>query len=343
MRFLPNDEQIAMAQAVRDVLSKECPPEVLRNANKVTQRSAVRATLASLGVFGLTVGEEHGGLGLDQRDAMGVLVETGRAAVPGPIAETFAAVQLLQSLPQNEHSQRWLPQLAAGGAVATVGLEDGSLVESADEADLLILQLGADLHLVEQSAVRLVPNKSIDPNRHQFAIDWQPMDHSLLASGEPALATLRDHLLLALSAQLLGLSKQILDLTVKHVTTREQFGRPLGVFQAVQHRLADVAVAIDFAEPVVARAACALADGAVSASRDAAMAKVFASAAAERSAYTGLQLHGAIGYTQEHDFHLYALRAWALALAHGDAHRHRERVAADLLGPAPTPRFPSTD
>jgi alkylation response protein AidB-like acyl-CoA dehydrogenase len=84
-----------------------------------------------------------------------------------------------------------------------------------------------------------------------------------------------------------------------------------------------------------------MAAGAPSAARDVAMAKVFASQAAERAAYSGLQVHGAIGYTREHDFHLYALRAWALALAHGDARRHRQRVADDLLGGSPAPRFPA--
>jgi alkylation response protein AidB-like acyl-CoA dehydrogenase len=145
----------------------------------------------------------------------------------------------------------------------------------------------------------------------------------------------------ATSSQLIGLSKALLDLTVEHVSLREQFGRPLGTLQAVQHRLADVAVGIEFAEPVVARAACSLADGRPSAARDVAMAKVFASEAAEKAAYSALWLHGAIGYTREHDLHLYALRAWSLALAHGDARRHRARVADDLFAESSAPRFPA--
>ena len=168
-------------------------------------------------------------------------------------------------------------------------------------------------------------------------MEWQPGPETLLTAGDEALASVRDHLLLATSAQLVGLGRKLLDLAVRHVSVREQFGRPLGTLQAVQHRLADVAVGIEFADPVVARAACSLAAGAPSAARDAAMAKVFASEAAERAAYSGLQVHGAIGYTREHEFHLYALRAWALALAHGDARRHRQRVADDLLEAARHP------
>ncbi len=222
-----------------------------------------------------------------------------------------------------------------------VGLGTAPLVESADRADLLILQHGAQLHAVAAGDTRLQRAESVDANRRLFTVQWQPRPETLLADQADALACVRDHLLLATSAQLVGLARKLLDLAVYHVSVREQFGRPLGTFQAVQHQLADVAVGIEFAEPVVARAACSLAAAAPSAARDVAMAKVFASQAAEQAAYSGLQVHGAIGYTREHDFHLYALRAWALALAHGDARLHRHRVADDLLGANPAARFPA--
>jgi alkylation response protein AidB-like acyl-CoA dehydrogenase len=341
MRFLSTTDQQAMAEAVRDALAKECTPEILRNAGDAARDRAIWGSLAGLGVFALTVPEAAGGLGLDQRDAVGVFEEIGRAAVPGPVAETFAASQVLASVPDDGPAMAWLDRIAAGDTVASVGLGTAPLVESADRADLLILQHGTGLHAVAAPDARVQRAESIDPNRRLFTVEWQPRPQTLLAGGEEALASLRDHLLLATSAQLVGLAGKLLDLAVRHVSVREQFGRPLGALQAVQHRLADVAVGIEFAGPVVARAACSLAAGAPSASRDVAMAKVFASQAAERAAYSGLQVHGAIGYTREHEFHLYALRAWALALAHGDARRHRQRVADDLLGGSPAPRFPA--
>jgi alkylation response protein AidB-like acyl-CoA dehydrogenase len=340
MRFLPTTEQLALADAVREALVKECSPAVLRRSTDPMQRRRVRAAIAGLGIGGMTVDERFGGLGLDQRDAVGVLHETGRAAAPGPIAETFAVAQVLQAAPDTKAAQAWLPRIATGEAVASVGLGPAPLVAWADDADLLVLQAGSALHAVPTADVGLVENRSIDPTRRVFTVEWQPGSASLIADGADIVGVLRDHVLLGVAAQLTGLAGHILDLSVKHVTTREQFGRPLGVFQAVQHRLADVAVAVDFAIPVVARAACSLAERAPSSERDTAMAKVFASNAAECAAYAGLQLHGAIGYTQEHDFHLYALRAWVLALAYGDAHRHRARVADDLLGAAPAARFP---
>jgi alkylation response protein AidB-like acyl-CoA dehydrogenase len=342
MRFLPTSEQRAMAEAVRDTLAKECTPEVLRAAGDAARDQRIWAALAGLGVFGLAVPEEAGGLGLDQRDAVGVFREIGSAAAPGPTADTFAAGQLLASAADSGIAAAWLPRIAAGDAMVAVGLGAAPLVESADQADLVIMQSGTELHAVAASGIRAQRAQSVDPNRRLFTVDWEPQPSTRLPGGPQSLASVRDHLLLATSAQLVGLAGQLLGLAVRHVTIREQFGRPLGVLQAVQHRLADVAVGIEFADPVVARAACSLAARTPSAGRDAAMAKVFASQAAEQAAYAGLQVHGAIGYTREHDLHLYALRAWALALAHGDARRHRQRVADDLLGGSPAPRFPES-
>jgi alkylation response protein AidB-like acyl-CoA dehydrogenase len=343
MRFLPTDEQRAIADTVRETLAKECSPDVLRTSWTGTAPPRLWKALADLGLFGLTVSENFGGLGLDERDAIGALEETGRAAVPGPIAETFAATYVLQNVGSPEVARQWLPQITSGEAVVTMGLEGSPYVESADRADLLVLQRGNALHGLRADEVRLERQQSVDGNRHLYTVAWEPSESSLLIDGpaaEPIIAGTRNRLLLALSAQLVGLSRQLLDLSVRHVSIREQFGRPLGTFQAVQHRLADIAVAVEFAAPVVARASCSLVAGAPSTSRDVAMAKVFASEAAERAAYSSLQVHGAIGYTREHDLHLYSLRAWTLALAHGDARMHRARVAADLLDREPAPRYP---
>jgi alkylation response protein AidB-like acyl-CoA dehydrogenase len=341
MRFLPTSDQAAMSEAVRETLAKECTPEILRNAGDPARDRRIWGALASLGVYGLTAPEEAGGLGLDQRDAVGVYEEIGRAAVPGPVAEAFAACPVLAAAPADGPASGWLGSIAAGDAVVSVGLGTAPLVESADQADLLILQHGTELHAVAAADRQVKRAQSVDANRRLFTVQWQPSPRTVFAAGDDAVARARDHLLLATSAQLVGLARKLLDLAVAHVSVREQFGRPLGTLQAVQHRLADVAVGIEFADPAVARAACSLAAGAPSAARDVAMAKVLASQAAERAAYSGLQVHGAIGYTREHEFHLYALRAWALALAHGDARRHRQRVADDLLGGNPAPRFPA--
>jgi alkylation response protein AidB-like acyl-CoA dehydrogenase len=342
MRLLPTDDQIAMTRTVRDALGKECPPELLRASWGKTPPPNLWRRLAALGVFGVTVDELFGGLGLDERDALGPLEETGRAAVPGPIAETLAATYVLNATGAPA-AVDWLPRIVDGDAMVTLGLAEEPFVVSADQADVLVMQQGSQLYVVPAAHARMERQTSIDGNRNLYTVHWSTDHATVIAAGPDAdslIAGARDRLLLAISAQLLGLARQLLDLSVRHACLREQFGRPLGTFQAVQHRLADVAVAIEFAAPVIARASCSLAATAPSAGRDAAMAKVFASEAAERAAYAALQVHGAIGYTREHDLHLYAMRAWALALAYGDSRRHRARVAADLLGAGPTLRYP---
>jgi alkylation response protein AidB-like acyl-CoA dehydrogenase len=339
MRFLPTDEQLAITGAVREALAKECSPEVLRGADDGARSARLWTALATLGVFGLTIPEAHGGLGLDQRDAVAAFTELGRAAVPGPLAETFAVAQVLARAGDPDD---WLPRIADGSVIVTLGLGDAPLVEAADRADLLLLEHDGSLYTVPGGEVASTREESVDPNRRLSSVRWGPARATRLIGSDDLVSVARDHLLLASSAFLVGLAKQILDLTVRHVMLREQFGRQLGTFQAVQHRLADVAVGVEFAEPVVQRAGCSLVAGVPSAWRDVAMAKVFASDAAERAAYAGLQLHGAIGYTREHDLHLYAIRAWVLAVAHGDASAHRLRVADDLLSATPAPRFPAS-
>jgi len=123
-------------------------------------------------------------------------------------------------------------------------------------------------------------------------------------------------------------------MTVEYVKERHQFGVPVGSFQAVKHHLANVALRLEFARPVVMGAAWSLSVDAPPASRDASMAKALASDAARFAARIALQCHGAIGYTREHDLHLYLSRVWALAAAWGDAASHRRRVADAVIGPS---------
>jgi alkylation response protein AidB-like acyl-CoA dehydrogenase len=129
---------------------------------------------------------------------------------------------------------------------------------------------------------------------------------------------------LAAAAQLVGLAQRMLDMTVGYVKDRQQFGVPVGSFQAVKHQLADALMEIAFARPAVQRAAVTLIP------RDVSMAKAMASDAASLTARKALQCHGAIGYTVEYDLHRHLKRTWMLARAHGDAAWHRERIAEEL-------------
>jgi alkylation response protein AidB-like acyl-CoA dehydrogenase len=147
------------------------------------------------------------------------------------------------------------------------------------------------------------------------------LEHPILTDtmgGDP------DRLALGAAAQLVGLGQRMLDMTVDYAKQREQFGVPIGSFQAVKHHLADALKDVAFARPAVLRAAASLEP------RDISMAKAMASDAASGSARHALQCHGAIGYTVEHDLHRFLKRTWILARSHGDAAWHRERIATIL-------------
>ena len=343
MRLAPSDDERSLYDAVRDVLAKECAPAVVRQAWSSGHSARLSAVLADLGVLGLTVPDSLGGAGFDDVAAAGVLEEAGRVALPLPLVESFAAVALLRDLDEPALAEEWLPRVASGDAIVAVGTPASPYVPCADAADLLLLASHDQVHAIPRERVRLTQHRSIDGSRRLFSVAWAPTPQTLLVDGPaatPVVAEVQRRLVLGTAAQLVGLARKLLDMSVLHVNVREQFGRPLGAFQAVQHRLADVLLGADFAAPVVARAAWTAARHLPTADRDAAMAKVFASTAAERAAYSALQVHGAIGYTREHDLHLFLMRAWTLAAAYGDAPTHRARVAELLLSEEEPARVP---
>jgi alkylation response protein AidB-like acyl-CoA dehydrogenase len=169
---------------------------------------------------------------------------------------------------------------------------------------------------------------TVDAGRHVVRLGaWQAGEQ--LGDADAA-ARAFDHGALGTAAQLVGVGRRLLDLTVDYVGERKQFGVPIGSQQAVKHHLADAAMKLRFAAPAVYAASWALATGSPTASRDVSTAKALASDAARFTARQALQCHGAIGYTVEYDLHLYLKRAEALARTWGDAAWHRRRVAAAL-------------
>ncbi len=337
MRLAPTADQRALAAAVRDLLAVECPPEAVRAAwADGAGRSGSRwAKLAELGVPGLIVPEEYGGLGGREPELVTVLEETGRAALPEPVVETAVAVGLVLDAGDRWLRDEWLPRVVAGQATLAVGLECAAYVADAHRAGLLLMQHGDEVHAVPPDAVTLTPQPSVDGARRLFRVAWLPAEGTRVASGDvgrAALGTARDRGALAVSAQLLGLAERMIAMAVQHARVRTQFGRPVGSHQAVQHRLADALAGVEFARPVVHRAACSLATGAATAGRDVSMAVCYAAPAALAAGRAALQVHGAIGYTAECDLHLWFKRALVLAGAWGEVGWHRARVAAEVLG-----------
>ncbi|MFM8236306.1 MAG: acyl-CoA dehydrogenase family protein [Actinomycetota bacterium] len=298
MRFAFTEDQLALRDAVRDLLERECTPTHVRAAwaNATGRVPGLWAHLEAMGVPALLVPEADGGLGFTMADLVLVLEETGRHALPEPIVETAAF---------------GAPVVGAGLTVAAAH----ALVPWADTADVILTSAGR----FDPAAVELVPHPSVDGARRVFEVrgEAEPFPGDLHA------AYIRG--ICGNAAQLCGLSDRMLAMTADYVKDREQFGVPVGSFQAVKHHLANARVALEFTRPLVYRAACTL-DGI-----HVHMAMAKAADTAIATARAALQCHGAIGYTTEHDLHLYMKRAWALARAWGDARVHRERVAKAIL------------
>jgi alkylation response protein AidB-like acyl-CoA dehydrogenase len=337
MRFAFDDEQILFRKNVRDVLGRACPAAKVREAwSSDTGRSRERwSLLTELGVVGALVPEAHGGLGMNELDLVLALEECGRAALPEPIAETAAiAVPMLREL-SSEVADGWLARIASGDVIATVGLSSERYVSDAHFADLLLLQRGDELHAIAGKDVRLQPQRSVDGARRIFSLEWSPSAATRLASGDTArraIAAAEDRASLAFAAELIGLARTLIDTTVAYAKVRTQFGQPIGSFQAVKHLLANAHLEVELAAPMVYRAAHSIAHAVIDRSLHASMAKARAGDAANQAARAALQVHGAIGYSFEHDLHLFMKRAWALAGAWGDAAHHRARCASAIFG-----------
>lgn len=336
MRFAFSDDQELLRGAVREFLRKECTPETVRAlwASETGHAPALWAQLAELGVPGALVPEDRGGMGLDERDLVLLLEEVGRAALPGPVAASAAVAAPLVRELGGATAERWLAPLGAGQAIAVVGHPANPFVTDAHLADLLLLARGDELHALERDAVRLVHQPANDPGRRLHAVEWEPRDAAVVARGgaaEGLLAAAFDRGALACAAQLLGAADRMIELAVAYASQREQFGRPIGSFQAVQHQLADAKVRVEYARPVVYKAAWAVATGAATRSIDVSHAKLAAGDAAALAARRALQAHGAIGYTWEQDLHLWMRRAWSLALEWGAPPLHLARVSAFVL------------
>lgn len=343
MDFSFSPDQRLFQEAVRDLLAKECPPESVRAAweSDGAGRSEARwGQLAEMGVLGLTTPEAFGGLGMDELDLVLLLEEAGYVCLPEPVVESVAvAAPLLGDLSAGSGAAaaaEWLPKLASGESVATVGFERDAYVSEGATAELLLLERDGELHAVPWADASVVSERSVDRARRLARVEWTPTPDTLLADGDEARAVLAaafDRGVLGVAAVLLGVSQRLLDTTVEYATAREQFGQPIGGFQAVKHHLADTLLKLDFARPMVYRAAWTVArgDDPVERATHVSMAKSYAAEAAALAAKTALQVHGAIGYTFEYDLHLWMKRAWALNGQWGDAAWHRRRVAGAVL------------
>jgi alkylation response protein AidB-like acyl-CoA dehydrogenase len=298
MKMLFTEDQMTLAETVRDYLAGTHGPEVLRRLDAEGNRDpAIWQGLVDMGLTGLLVPEDQGGLGLGLVDAALIAAECGRAGLAEPLVDTaFVGV----------------PWLVAQGK--TEGLADVVAGTRQIELPHAINPWVAD----GQGAAL----QSVDPLRNLA-------DGAAGATDDPLLLNLGA---LMSAAQLVGLADAMLAQAVEYAKIRTQFGQPIGAFQGLKHQLASCSVAIEFAKPVVWRAAQALVDGLESAAVHVSHAKVAATDAAMLTAETAIQTHGAMGYTYEVDLHFWMKRSWALSGAWGSRAFHLRRVDDAVLG-----------
>jgi alkylation response protein AidB-like acyl-CoA dehydrogenase len=350
----PTDEQSGLRDAVRGLLAKRSDSAAVRKAVEMPRGydEALWAVLCEqIGVAALSIPERFGGAGAGLLESHIVLEELGRTLTPAPLLGSgVLAAQLLLALDDEPARARLLPAIAAGrtvGAVCWAGpaghwTPTGAAVEAVgtsltgqahyvldgDFADVLLVVAGAedDMAVFEvdpaQSAVERRHTPTMDPTRRLATIRFDAAEGRRLGSGDAAaaLARLRDIACVALSAEQVGGAARILDLTVDYSKMRVQFGRPIGSFQALKHRMADLHVLVEAARSATYAA--------VAGTVDAAVAKAYCSETFFTVAAEAIQLHGGIAITWEHDAHLYFKRAQGSAQLFGQPGEHVARMAA---------------
>ncbi|MEV4627034.1 acyl-CoA dehydrogenase family protein [Micromonospora sp. NPDC049523] len=315
-----------------------------------------RRLAVDLGLAGLAVPEALGGAGAGFREVAVVLEELGRAAAPVPYLGHAVAVRALLSCVET----KLLSELAAGEQIAVLAVPfatppgplpehvvvdggdlTGTIVGVADAlpAGLLLVPATDGLYLVEAGGpgVSRVPVVSLDATRQLCDIALDAAPGRRIATGHTAIGAVTDALTAGaalLAAEQVGVAQWCLDTTVEYVRQRHQFGRPVGSFQAVKHRLADVWVGVTEARAVARYAADCLASDSVDTPVAAALAQAYCGEVAVTAAQECVQLHGGIGFTWEHPAHLYLKRAKSAAIGFGTADRHRAKLATlvDLPG-----------
>jgi len=336
--------------------------------------------MAELGWTGLIYPEEYGGAGLSIVDLVVVLEEMGKASVPGPFfSSTCLGGLAILEAGNDAQKQKYLPDIAAGKTKATLAfLEENArwdekgvnikarkgkknyslsgvklFVPDAHTADVIVCAVrtadGLSLFVVDrqQAGVNTRLLKTMDQTRKLCEVTFDKVqvtpDAVLGAAGQASgpLRRIIDRSKVALCAEMCGGAQKVLDMTVEYAKIREQFGRPIGSFQAIQHKCANMLVQVESAKSATYYAAWAVSNNIPEAPLAAVMAKAYCSDAFRQVTAEGIQVHGGIGFTWEHDMHIYFKRAKGSEVTFGDATWNRELVAQYTLDVPPPAEMPA--
>ncbi|HEY3686033.1 MAG TPA: acyl-CoA dehydrogenase family protein [Streptosporangiaceae bacterium] len=365
MSLATTTEQDQLRATVRRFLDDEAPVSRVREiaAAPYAADPGLWRRLAELGIQGLAVPAEYGGAGAGYQELAYVFEETGRALLPGPLLATLGlALPALLACGDADTRARYLPGIADGTVVATLaGLAPGggwdswgraieartgpggcrvsgaaAVVPDLMSATLLLVVAGTgtERRVVAvdpgDPSVRRAPVPTLDQTRALGTVELHDTP-AVPVGGAGALSNVLDHADLLLAAEMVGGAQACLDMSVAYAKIREQFGRPIGSFQAVKHKCAEILVEIEGARAAARYAAWAAAENPAELPVVATLAKAAAGEAYFRAAADNVQIHGGIGFTWEHDAHLYFKRAKTAQLMFGDTGAYRRRLA-DRIG-----------
>jgi alkylation response protein AidB-like acyl-CoA dehydrogenase len=328
MNFDFTDDQQAIKSTAREFLASRFKPEKVRQlAESGEYDPALWDEMADLGWPGIFVSEDHGGQGLGVIELVILTEELGYVAAPTPFLSNAAAGLVLSHAGSDAQRERWLPGLASGEARGTVGVlgnnGSGALVPDAELASFLVLVDGDSAVVVEPGDASIERVDTID--------DTRPYSRVSANGGEALEGDVRgglDRVAVALAGEMVGLAQKSLEMAVEYAKDRQQFGRPIGAYQAVSHNCAQMLIETESARSLTYYAGWAADHEPESLPVAASMAKAYASDAGFRVPARSLQVHGGIGFTWEHDLQFFLKRGKTDAHLYGTAREHRERVAA---------------
>jgi len=353
MQFGLSESQQILKETARKFFAGECPMATVRKLieTETAFDAALWSRLAEQGFTGVTVPEEYGGMGLGAVELVLLMEEAGYALLPGPFFSTVAlAAPVIDALGTAAQKRKYLTPIAAGEARSTVALVEpaGSwdpaqirlsaagdrltgtklFVTDAAGANFLVVvaQNGSFVVDAKAGGLRIEPMKGMDLTRKIYSLDFKNTPAEKLG-GTGELARALDTAAAALAAEMIGGMQRVLETTVAYAKTRKQFGKPIGIFQAVQHLCADMYLETESSRSAAYYAAWALQENTPDAAKAVSVAKMYASDAGRSVGNRGIQVHGGMGFTWENDLHLYYRRAKASETMLGDATFHRERIA----------------
>ncbi len=360
-----SEEQELLKNSAREFLEKECPEEHVRamEEDEKGYSPELWKKMGDLGWHGLMVPEDLGGAGFSFLDLCVLVEETGRALLPGPFIPNQVSAAILLAAASDEQKKKYLPKLADGSAIFTYAYTEPSgrwdregvqlkstksgdnyvlngtklFVPDANVADYILVAAdfdanGGRVFIVPRSAAQITVLKTIASDKQAEVV----LNNVTVAAADSfavsinAGTEIRNKATSLECAYLVGLSQRDFEISVNYAKERVQFGRPIGSFQAIQHKAADMVTDVDGMRFIMYKAAWATSEGEESASMDVAMAKAWCSDASRRVVAHGQQIHGGIGFTKDYVIQLFFRRQKRAELFWGDADFHRERVAQML-------------